>query len=361
MYKSLLEEKVKQTTTLTELDEITRTHPIESLEPKEIVLFCNHLARITNSATTTVKEWGHTSALYDRLLSGLSGRLDELSSYQLVVLLSSMARLRHHPSEVWLDTFFTISEPHLKECGTGNLSTLIRALSKLPLDPWIVKSVPSFSSWLESFLTLSQKKMVAFRGDELVKVISSLSGLLYRPSKEWMDSFSYALKAKLPTMDVPLISSSMLAFATLSYEPERHIMKSYYLQLYSKLPMFDDQDLATTAQAFAILKKLVKQDFFEEFLAETMVKLPSFSSTATANLLVALATIVVPKRHGARVYIFNGQKSRRKEFVEQMKVESSLKVSDEFLGAFSGMIREKMWQFSGDALANSLWGLMKLG
>lgn len=91
-YKSKLEEAVKGTTTLSELEATFGVHLIESLEPREVLLFCNHLARITNSVTTTVKEWSQTEALYERLLSGLKGRLDELSSYELVVLLSSMAR-----------------------------------------------------------------------------------------------------------------------------------------------------------------------------------------------------------------------------------------------------------------------------
>ena len=175
-----------------------------------------------------------------------------------------------------------------------------------------------------------------------------------------MDAFTAALDNKLPTMDAPLISNSMLALASLGYEPEKPIMKSYYLQLYSKLPMFDDQDLATTAQAFAILRRLIKQDFFDEFLAEVVLKLPSFSSNATANLLVALATIVTPKAHGGRLYDHRS-KMRRRELAEQARSLLNLRVTDDALAAFAELVRERMWHFSGDALANSLWGLLKLG
>ena len=36
-------------------------------------------------------------------------------------------------------------------------------------------------------------------------------------------------------------------------------------------------------------------------------------------------------------------------------------ISEEWLGAVSGRVYEHMWLFNGDCLANTLWGLSRLG
>ncbi len=74
-----------------------------------------------------------------------------------------------------------------------------------------------------------------------------------------MASFTSVLLSKIPSLDPPLLSRSMLAFNSLRYEPDRAIVKAYYMQAYSKLPMFDDYDLASMAQAMTVLRRIVKQ------------------------------------------------------------------------------------------------------
>jgi hypothetical protein len=94
--------------------------------------------------------------------------------------------------------------------------------------------------------------MNAFRGDDLVGLLSALADLRHKPHAEWMEAFSAAFAVRLASMDPPALSRGMNAFASLRCKPDRALVKAYYLQLYSKLPMFDDFDLATTAQAFQV-------------------------------------------------------------------------------------------------------------
>ncbi len=66
------------------LEDLLKLHPIRQLHLSELVLFVSQLSRVTYAATTTVRGWAQTQALLDRLLSGLDGRLEELTTYEQV-------------------------------------------------------------------------------------------------------------------------------------------------------------------------------------------------------------------------------------------------------------------------------------
>ncbi len=82
-----------------------------------------------------------------QLIMHLDPHLEKFNTYEFVVLIAALARLRYSPERLWLTRFFTLCEPHLKECGTGNLTALIRAVSSLDLDPWVIRGADSFQSW----------------------------------------------------------------------------------------------------------------------------------------------------------------------------------------------------------------------
>ena len=94
-----------------------------------------------------------TQAALQQLLDALDPHLPSLNTYELVVLLAAAARLRAAPSPAWLSRFFAACTPRLRECGTGNLSMLARAVSGLALEPWVVKDVPGawFKAWQRDF------------------------------------------------------------------------------------------------------------------------------------------------------------------------------------------------------------------
>lgn len=160
----------------------------------------------------------------------------------------------------------------------------------------------------------------------------------------WMQEFNQALKGKLSTMEPPLLARGMLAFSSLQYEPQRPLLKAYYMQLYSRLPMFDNQDLATTVQALAVLKRVVRQDFLGELLEEVLVKLPTFTPITLANMLVALGTIARP------LHLQNN-----------LAHPPRFETPERLLRALNEHLQQHMWEFSGDCLANSLWGIVMLG
>ncbi|KAG1674387.1 hypothetical protein FOA52_012913 [Chlamydomonas sp. UWO 241] len=259
-----LEEAVRACTSSYELHDVLEAHGISAMAPAELVLCCNQLARVSEQSGSSMKAW---------------------------------TQAQHTPSRSWLALFFALMEPRLlaPECGTGNLVTLIRAVSKLKVQlqvqERVLKSVPGFHQWLGSYLDACMRKMPAFRGDELVRLIASLADMAHQPSAEWMEAYSGALRSRLLSIDPPLLAKGMMAFASLRYEPERALVRAYYTQIYSKLPMFDDRDLATTAQAFTVLKRIIKQEFLSEFLAEVSEKLPTFGPMALANLLTAMAQL----------------------------------------------------------------------
>lgn len=121
----------------------------------------------------------------DQLLSALNIiGLDALNTYEVVVLIASLARLRHSPTEAWLSNFFFVCEPRLRDCGTGNLTTILRAVSKLNMASWDIKAAKGFETWMTSIETLTLRRMNAFRGDELVRLISAMADLRHKPSGE---------------------------------------------------------------------------------------------------------------------------------------------------------------------------------
>lgn len=121
----------------------------------------------------------------DRLIRALDRHgLQVLNTYELVVLVAALARLRHTPSEAWLSRFFRLSEPRLRDCGTGNLATLMRAVSKLNMASWDIKQAAGFTDWMQSMETLTLRRMASFRGDEMVRLITALADLRHRPQGE---------------------------------------------------------------------------------------------------------------------------------------------------------------------------------
>ena len=128
----------------------------------------------------------HAQAILGQLLLALDAHegLERLNTYELVVLMAALARLRHVPDPAWLSLFFALCEPRLRECGTGNLATLLRAVSKLNADTWEIKGAPGYAQWMATMEACTLRRMNAFRGDEMVRLISSMADLRHKPPPE---------------------------------------------------------------------------------------------------------------------------------------------------------------------------------
>jgi len=339
------------------------------LSAPELVLCCSQLARVADPSGGT-RAWTHAQSTLEQLLTRLDPQLPHLGTYELVVLLAATARLQHAPSRARLALMFALCEPRLAECGGGNLTTLARSAARLYAVRPDLKSVPRFGHWLGSLLDACRRRMGAFRGDELVRLIGALASLSHRPPPDWMDAFGAALRSQLHLMDPPTLAKGMMAFASLRYEPDRELVRAYYVQIYSKLPMFDDHDLATTAQAFTVLKRIIKQDFLREFLSEVTEKLPTFSATALANLLTALAQLAP---HGATDAADAADPPARPPQLTPHDPGSAppstlpptptrpLRLPAGWLLRAAERLRSLLSTASPEALSNSLWALSELG
>ncbi|GAX72764.1 hypothetical protein CEUSTIGMA_g220.t1 [Chlamydomonas eustigma] len=345
-----LEVEVKSADAIEQIGRLLQKRPLKSLSGPEIVLFCNQLAKITTMNNSTVRGWRESHVLLNVLLKNLEalGGVKILGTYELIVLIAALARLRHTPTLPWLGTFFTVIEGKLKDCGTGNLTMLIRAVSKLEMDAWDIKAAPGYLSWMSKFEQRVLSRMGACTGEELVRILASCVELKHKPSPEWMSAFTRALLKKLPSLEPQILAQSMLAFTQLNYQPDKELVKAYYLHVYSKLPMFDDHDLANVSQAMNVLRRIIKQDFLSEFLDEILVKLPGFSTYALSNLLVALTTAT--------------HKGRSERFLSLCRTRPmSNLISSRWLEEVASRVQEQMWSFSGDGLSDTVWSLSQLG
>ena len=176
---------------------------------------------------------------------------------EYLALLVVIAKLHYVPSLVWMEGFFSASRSKLPELGPVQLAGMIRALAKVELHAWDLKSGPSFKPWISAFLNLTRAKMHMFNIDEKVRIITCLGEISFKPSRDWLGDFSAALRNQLGGADSTLLSTAVLAMATLGYTPDPVFMKAYSLQLYSKLPLFDDRDLTTAAQVMLMLRRFL--------------------------------------------------------------------------------------------------------
>jgi hypothetical protein len=52
--------------------------------------------------------------------------LEQLSTFELVVLLAALARLQYSPSSEWLTHYFQVTLPRITNCGPGHLTLMLR-------------------------------------------------------------------------------------------------------------------------------------------------------------------------------------------------------------------------------------------
>ncbi len=66
-----------------------------------------------------------TQPKVEKFLARYSDHLPQLSGYELVVLLTSVARTRHFPPTEWLERYFMASAPHVPGYGPGYIYLLL--------------------------------------------------------------------------------------------------------------------------------------------------------------------------------------------------------------------------------------------
>lgn len=115
--------------------------------------------------------------------------------------------------------------------GPGHLMLTLRAVSRLDLHAWEIKETEGFDNWIMSFLVVSNLKLLAYRGDELVGTIHYFGALKYKPPDGYMTPFGDALLDKLPTLGADLLSKVVLGFASMRYKPSPELLKAYYSQV----------------------------------------------------------------------------------------------------------------------------------
>ncbi|KXZ43987.1 hypothetical protein GPECTOR_76g809 [Gonium pectorale] len=305
---------------------------------EEFVLMANQLASMSEPMNMSVKVWAATQGMLVQLLQHITPKLDSLTMQEYVVMLAAVAKLRYVPPNDWIAAVLTQSKTRLYNATPAYLTTTLRALARIAVDPADIKEAAAWESWMKRYLTSAQRQLSTYRADELVKTLVALSELRYRPPAEWMARFAAALHSRLDNLEAHSLSEAMLAFAALRYQPEGPFLRAYYSQLYSRLPLADDRDLATFAQAAALLDRLIRQEFMHEFLAEVLQKLPTFKAGHLANLLNAMGRLAGPPAP---------------------RVRPPPGWTASVAAHLSGPGR--LTAFNGSALASAAWGLSALG
>ncbi|KAF5838331.1 hypothetical protein DUNSADRAFT_3002 [Dunaliella salina] len=289
------EEAVKATSEKQELKDLMAQHAkqVRKLDPGEIVLVCNQMAKLCDPQRMPWRAWKEVQGWATQMLALLDPSLEQLSTFELVVLLAALARMNYSPSAEWLAHYFDVTMPRIPNCGPGHLTLMLRALSRLEAGLWELKEAPNFKHWMQRMLDNAHSRLRSFKGRELVHLLQALADIKWMPSQAWLASYSAIFRRRLDLLDPPMISTAMLAFATLKYDPGIPLAHAMYTNMATNLPLFEAKDLATTAQAIAtIRKRLQRREFLDGFMSEVLQKLPTFGAKHLANLLHALATLV---------------------------------------------------------------------
>eukprot|EP00983_Pelagomonas_calceolata_P010805 349262-Pelagomonas_calceolata.AAC.1 len=60
------------------------------------------------------------------MLALLDPYLEQLSTFELVVLLAALARMHYSPSTEWLTHYFGVTMTRIPNCGPGHLTLMLR-------------------------------------------------------------------------------------------------------------------------------------------------------------------------------------------------------------------------------------------
>ncbi|KAJ9509604.1 hypothetical protein QJQ45_011252 [Haematococcus lacustris] len=149
-----------------------------------------------------------------------------LTARAVANLLWSLARLGHHPGQLWLDRVLDISCQHLQQGGAS------------PLD--------------------------------LSQTFWALAKLKHHPPPAWLDAFFPAIQASLPDLPPQNLANVIWAAASLQVLPQQpEFMTTFLRSSLASLPAHSPQALSNTAWALMRLGVLPPQDWQQAFWQPT--------------------------------------------------------------------------------------------
>lgn len=123
--------------------------------------------------------------------SVLSHALDNFSSYSansLHLLIWSLGKLGHAPSEEWMSEFQRTSQAAFFQFTPSEMANVIWAFAKLGT------KLPNL--WMDNFLMVAQWRFPSFSANLLSILVWSTAMLEHQPSQEWMLCFEQQVREK---------------------------------------------------------------------------------------------------------------------------------------------------------------------
>ncbi|GLC37719.1 hypothetical protein PLESTM_000640000 [Pleodorina starrii] len=232
-----------------------------------------------------------SGAVLDEMLTAAAAATGQLASYppaDLVLLLMTVARLRHVPSYAFTEAVSERLRPHLAA-----------TLAAAPLQ----RRGPTAAGQANPLLMGSQLRSAAEAGaaaeaeavpltcQELASVGYALAKLHSRPEAEWMSAYMDACLAVMPYFSPDLLASLLWAVGELGQVPDPAWISAVLASSRPRLGEFAPQDLVSVLSSLAALRCPPPAEWLGEALSAVGARVGGLDGEGVTALLKALVDL----------------------------------------------------------------------
>lgn len=221
----------------------------------------------------------------------------DITPRQLGLIVLSLSRLDHRPTEGWMQEFFAQSERHLGDCDPGNLTTLLQGLAHM--QPQRLPPRP----WLAAFWDSSKEKLPSFGRADTTTLMRSIGRLGVRPPLHWCDEALSHIQSQFDMLDPMAFASILSGLANIEFSPTRAWMIGFFRASYPQLPGFKVGEMVNVLYALARLRSYPADEWLDEVFELTEARMRLFPLHVLAQLGWVLAKLSLrPPKSWLRAY-----------------------------------------------------------
>jgi len=166
--------------------------------------------------------------------------LTDFSGRELANLMWSLAILDHRP--VWiLDSVLSHAVDQMPNYSANCLHLLVWSVGKLGHTP--------SNEWMSQFMRVSQASFFQFTPSEMANIIWALAKLGQKLDAMWLDNYLMVAQWRFPSFSAKLLSILVWSTAMLDHRPSREWLLCFEEQVREKFNDFSGQELACIAWA----------------------------------------------------------------------------------------------------------------
>jgi hypothetical protein len=227
-----------------------------------------------------------TSGAIDDALGGFARQLSAATPADAVLMLVTVARLRHICSYSWMQEVLDFLQPRLGQLNGQEAVTLVWSLAQL-------HHSAEEEGFMEQLVAVAGQQLVTMTPTQAAELLYSVAMLDITPPEAWLARwckvFQAALKAGAATgRDV---ASALSALAALGHTPSDAWLQDALQLLHFRLRELDAAGLASVPRSLVKLNvTLLAGPWLENFTSMLLPALPRLTGAERADLITCYAT-----------------------------------------------------------------------